>query len=141
MDENYLSQVDPNCHHSQLLDCITKFRCDDRAITKSDGYNTTKRGQHKRRQTTVGWNFEIRWKDGTKQWVPLILIKESNPIEVDNFVKSRGIDDDPAFAWWVPHNLRKRDMIISNINARVSRKTHKFGIGVPPSINQAKKLT
>ena len=27
--ENYLSQVDSNGHHSQLLDCITNVRCDD----------------------------------------------------------------------------------------------------------------
>ena len=58
-----------------FFDCINNVRYDDRAIAKTDGYNTTKRGQRKRRQTTVGWHFEIRWKDGTKQWVPLSLIK------------------------------------------------------------------
>ena len=64
--ENCLSQVDQNGHHSQLLDCITNVRFDYRAIAKADGFNTTKRGQRKRGQTTVGWNVEIRWKDGTK---------------------------------------------------------------------------
>ena len=34
--ENCLSQVDPNGHYSQLLDCITNVICDDRAITKAD---------------------------------------------------------------------------------------------------------
>ena len=42
---------------------------------------------------TVGWHFKIRWKDGTKQWVPLSLIKEPNPIEVADFVKAIGIDN------------------------------------------------
>ena len=129
--ENCLSLVDPNSHPSQLLDCITNVRCDDLAIAKADGYNTSKRGQLKRCQTTVDWNFQMRWKDGTKQWVPLSQIKESNPIEVADFVKARGIDDEPGFIWWVPHNLRKRDMIIAKINSHVSRKTHKFGIEVP----------
>ena len=82
-----MSQVDPNGHHSQLLDCITNVRCDDRAIVKADGYNTTKRGRRKRCQTTVGWNFEIQWKDGTKKLVLLSLIKESNPIGVAYFSK------------------------------------------------------
>ena len=59
------------------------------------------------------------------------LIKESNTIEVDDFVKAIDIDDDPEFAWWVTHNLRKHDMIIAKINARVSNKTHNFGIEVP----------
>ena len=31
-------------------------------------------------------------------------------------------------------------MIIAKINARVSRKTHKFGIEVPTSIKKAKKI-
>ena len=65
--ENCLSQVDPNGHHYQLLHCITNVICDDRAIAKADGYNTTKRGQQKHRETTVGWHSETRWKDGTKQ--------------------------------------------------------------------------
>ena len=61
----------------------------------------------------------------------MILIKESKPIEVSDFVKARGIDDEPEFAWWVPHNLRKRDIIIAKINARAPKKTHTFGIEVP----------
>ena len=96
--EKCMSQVDSNGHHSQLIYCITNVRCDDRAISKADGYNMTKKGQHKRRKTTVGWHFEIKWNDGTKQWVPLRLIKEFNPIEVADFVKARVIDDEPAFA-------------------------------------------
>ena len=55
-------------------------------------------------------------------------------------MKGRGIDDKPEFAWWVPHNLRKRDVIVSKINARLSRKTHKFGIEVPSLIKHAKQL-
>ena len=70
-----MSQVDSNGNHSQFLNYITNVRCDDRAIAKYDGYNTTKRGQKKRCETTVGWNFEIKWKNSTKQWVLLSLIK------------------------------------------------------------------
>ena len=65
--ESCMLQVESNSHHYQLLDCITNVRCDDQAIAKSDGYNTTKREQHKRCETTVGWNFDIKWKDGTKK--------------------------------------------------------------------------
>ena len=38
------------------------------------------------------------------------------------------------------HSLRKRDIIIANINACVSNKTHNFGIEVPNSIKHAKEL-
>ena len=69
------------------------------------------------------------------------LLKESNPIEVAYYVKARGINDKPAFAWWVPHNMRRLDLIIANINARVLKKTHKFGIEVARSIRHAKNWT
>ena len=38
------------------------------------------------------------------------------------------------------HSLRKRDIIIAKINARMSNKAHKFGIEVPDSIKHAKQL-
>ena len=44
---------------------------------------------------------------------PLKDSKESNPVDVAEFAKARGTDDESAFAWWVPHTLRKRDLIIS----------------------------
>ena len=55
--ENCMPQIDSNGHHSLFLDCITNDRCDDRDVAKSDGYNMTKRGKRKRRETTVGSNF------------------------------------------------------------------------------------
>ena len=44
LEENCMMQVDSNGHHSQFLDCITDVRCYDRAIAKTNGYNTTNRG-------------------------------------------------------------------------------------------------
>jgi hypothetical protein len=54
------------------------------------------------KETTVGWSFLIRWGDGSKQWVDLKVLKESNPVQVGEYVISRGIQNEPAFAWWVP---------------------------------------
>ena len=71
-----MSQVGSNFHPYQFFDCIINFRCDDQAIVKADGYNTNKRGKRKRRETTLGWHFTIKFKYGTKQWVLLSLIKE-----------------------------------------------------------------
>ena len=93
--ENCMLQVNSNGHHSQFLDYITDVRFDDRDIAKTNGYNNTKRGQNKRHETTIGSHFEIKWKDRTKQWVSLSLIKETNPINVAEFVKARCIDDEP----------------------------------------------
>jgi len=53
------------------------------------------------------------------------------------------IDHEPAFNYWVPQTLRKRDHIISLVKQRQTRylkKTHKFGIQVPKSVKEAYEL-
>ena len=67
-------------------------------------------------------------------------LKESNPVDVAEFAKARGTDDEPAFAWWVPHTLRKRDLIISKVKARIRRTTHKHGVEIPRDVEHAKEL-
>ena len=64
-------------------------------------------------------------------------MKESNPIEVSEFIVARSIDDQAAFCWWVPYVLRKRDSIISAVNARVKRVTHKYGVEIPRTVKEA----
>jgi hypothetical protein len=54
-----------------------------------------------------------------------------------------GIDHEPAFNWWVPHTLRKRDCIISLVrkrNPRYLKWTHKFGIELPKTVKEALDL-
>ena len=46
---------------------------------------------------------------------------------------ARKINNDPAFAWWYPYTLIKRDFIVSSINSRVKKRTHKYGIEIPTS--------
>ncbi len=55
----------------------------------------------------------------------------------------QGIDDEPAFNWWVHHVLHKRKHIITLVKKRSTRflkKTHKFGIEVPRSVAEAYAL-
>lgn len=72
--------------------------------------------------------------------MPLSILKESNPVEVAEYAKARGIDKEPAFVWWVPYTLRKRDVIVSAVKARVKRVTHKYGIEIPRSVEHAYAL-
>ena len=92
------------------------------------------------RQTTVGWKFNLKWRDGTTTWVSLKDIKESNPIDVEEYVTARNIQDEPAFAWWLPYTLRKRVRIIASVNSRVRKYSHKYGIEIPMSIKHAKNI-
>jgi hypothetical protein len=56
---------------------------------------------------------------------------------------TQGIDHKPAFSWWVPHVLKKRDRIIFLVCKRTTRylkRTHKFGIEVPKTVKEALAL-
>ncbi|KAL7528322.1 hypothetical protein ACHAXR_005938, partial [Thalassiosira sp. AJA248-18] len=135
--ENILNQVDLDGYHSQMLAGIVDHQMDRYAVHKKDKYMTTKRGNRALRKTTAGWNFTIKWKDGTTEVIPLKILKESNPVEVAEYAVARGLEEEPAFAWWVPFTLRKRDRIIASVNSRVRKSTHKYGIEVPTSVKHA----
>ena len=138
--QNMWAQVDHEGHQYLTLDSIIDHRKDDTAVDKEDQYLVTKRGRKKLRQTTTRWHFVVQWKTGEQQWVPLKDLKESNPVEVADYVKANGLIDEPAFKWWVPYTLRKRDYIIAKVTARVKKKTHKYGIKIPRTVKEAYEL-
>lgn len=138
--ENMFTQVDSEGHQYNLLDEIVGHRSTEEAIRQEEGWIVDRKGRKTRRLTTRGWYFNVQWKDGTQQWIPLKDLKESNPVEVAEYVMKHELVDEPAFAWWVPHTLRKRDRIIAAVNARVKKKTHKYGIMVPTTISEAYAL-
>ena len=86
----------------------------------------------------------MEWTGGTRQWMPLKILKESNPVQVAEYVMARNLSEEAAFAWWVHYVLRKRDVIVSAVKSRVARTTHKYGIELPrpgkDTIENARKL-
>ena len=138
--ENMYSQVDSEGYQFALLDSIIDYDTDERAVTKSNMYVVTKRGRRRMRKTTVGWKLLVRWKDGSENWFTLAEMKESNPIEVAEFAVARGIQDEPAFSWWVPYTLKKRDRIVSAVTSRIRKAKHKYGIEVPSDIKDAIRI-
>ena len=138
--ENLLSQVDDEGFTVTLFDSILEYNKDGSATEKKYLYSRTRSGTKRMRKTTCGRKFLILWKDGTKTWVALKDIKESHPVELVEFAKSRGIATETAFAWWVSLTLRKYDIIISAINSCIRKTTKKYGIEVPTSNKHAKEL-
>ena len=139
--ENMLTQVDADGYTTIMMKGIIDFRKDYAiAVPKSDKYVITRRGRKKLRTTTIGWSLLVQWSDGSETWVPLKDMKASHPCEVAEFAKARGIDDEAAFAWWVPFTLRKRDVIISKLKARIRKTTHKYGVEIPKNIKHAYDL-
>ena len=122
-----------------LLKAIVDSRTDKSAIPISGKYSTLN-GKRFLVKSTKGWQLCIQWRDGTSTWENLSTMKESNPIEVAEFAVSQGIDHEPAFAWWVNYTIKKRDKIIAAVNARYHKRTHKFGLEIPKSMEDCKRI-
>ena len=134
--ENMLSMCDEEGNQYLLMSHITDHKKEDTAVSKEDSYLWV-RGRKYPRKTTKGWKLCVEWKDGTTSWEPLSTLKESNPVEVAEYAIAHGLDDEAAFRWWVPFTLKKRDAIISAVNKRYWKRTHKYGIRVPKSVEEA----
>ena len=128
---NIYEEGDADGFSSALLHQIVDHKSSGEAIKIEDKYYKTRTGKRRMRETTVGWSFLVQWGDGSRQWIDLKVLKESNPVQVGEYVISRGIQNEPAFAWWVPYTMRKRDVIVSAIKTRLRRTTHKYGIEMP----------
>ena len=136
--ESILSQVDEDGHKQLMLDEIIDHRSNDQAIKKEDGYvynpyNKTKR----RKKTTRGWQLCVQWKDGSLAWIPLKDMKDGFPLETSHYAVSKSIQDEPAFAWWVPYALKKEKRILSKLKSKYWERTHKYGIQIPKTVEEA----
>ena len=60
-----------------------------------------------------------------------------NGVLVAEYAIANQIDEEPAFAWWVGNFIRKRNRILSKIKSKYWQRTHKFGIRIPKSVEQA----
>ena len=67
-------------------------------------------------------------------------MKERFPVQTAEYAVASETAHQPAFAYWVPFTLRKRDRIISATKARVARVTHKYGIEVHTSVKHEKEI-
>ena len=115
--ENMWAQCDSEGNQHLLLDAIIDYREDGHAVKLADMYMVHDGRKHLRRMTK-GWHLCMHWKDGSTSWERLADLKESNPIEVAEHAVAQGINHEPAFVWWVPCTLKKRDRITSAINKR-----------------------
>ena len=135
--QNMYSSLDENGFSKLILDSILEHAKDNSATDKADKYIITKKGRRRLRKSTIGWKILVRWKDGNEQWVPLRLLKDNYPVEMAEYAKANQLDDEPAFCWWVPYTLRKRDAILSSVKARVRKTNIKNGIKVPRTQKEA----
>ena len=97
-------------------------------------------GVKRRIETTKGWDVLIQWKDGSTTWNKLKDVKDLYPVELAEYAVNNKVDDEPAFAWWVPYTIKKKARIISKIKSKYWQRTHKYGIRIPKSIKDAIRI-
>ncbi len=136
--ESLYSQCDPDGNQYVLLEEIVNHQRLPAAIKLSDQKIVHADGKYLKR-STVGWQLCCQWRDGSTSWENLADLKDSHPIETAKYAKILGIDHEPAFNWWAPHVLRKKDRIISFV-----RKQNpcylKLGIELPKTVKEALEL-
>jgi hypothetical protein len=135
--ENLLSQVDAEGHRQIILDEIIDHRTTRNAISKANGYYKTRQGIPRKKITTRGWEICVLWKDGSTNWVSLKDLKHSYPVELADYATINNIANEPAFAWWVPFVRKKRASILSKLKSKYWQRTHKYGIRIPKSVQEA----
>jgi hypothetical protein len=137
--ESIYAQVDSEGKQYLLMDEIIEHRKLGDAISGDDGF-VEHNGRKTPKKTTKGWKLLVRWKDGSTQWVRLADLKESNPVELAEYAVGNKLMSEPAFRWWVPYTIKKRDRIIAKIKTRYLRKEQKFGIELPKTVQEALRL-
>ena len=51
------------------------FQKNTTVVRKGNQYIITMSGQHRMQKSIVEWNLLISWKDDSKQWIPLSVMK------------------------------------------------------------------
>ena len=139
--DNMFTQVDLDGYSLSLMDSIIDHQRDlSQAIPIEDKYIMTKSGQKHLQKTTKGWKLLIKWKDKSKAWINLTDMKEAHPVETAEYARARGISNEPAFAWWVPYTLRKREVILAAVKNQIRKTTHKYGIEIPRDVEHAHEI-
>ena len=82
----------------------------------------------------------MQWKDQSTSWIALKDMKDSFPVQQAECSVRARISQEPAFAWWVSFVFKKQHRIIAKVKSKYWVRTHKFGIRVPKSVAEAKRL-
>ena len=134
---NLYSRLDEEGREILVYRNIIDHKKDMSALTKENGFITLSGGQKKAKKTTRGWKILVEFDDDTTCWMPLKDVKEASPTELAEYAINNHIDDEPAFAWWVPYTMKKMHRIINKVKTKYWRTTHKYGVRLPKSVDEA----
>ena len=127
-------KCDPYGNQYLMLDSIVYLRYSTTDLCYAN-QNFVNNGLTYRRRYQSGWQLQRQRKNVSMSCQKLADLKESHPIETSEYAIS-----DPAFNWRVPYFIKKQERIIFLVkkqSARYLKKTHKFGIRIIKSGDEA----
>ena len=137
--EAIYAKIDDEGYTHMMMDEIVDHKVDHSAVKHGDSF-VTHNGREHRRRTTKGWKLCVKWKDNSTTWETLKDMKDSDPLATAEYAVNNKLVEHPAFAWWVPHVIRKKDRIIKAAKARHFRTNQKYGIEIPKTVERAMEL-
>lgn len=136
-----LENCDENGNEFRVLKEIVDHRSDETAVKLEDGWIRRKENRpEERRKTTKGWYLLVDWIDGSQSWEKLSEMKESYPVQVAEYANGNDISHQPAFAWWAKEFIKEKRRILAKVKQRYWKRTHKFGVELPKTVEEAYAL-
>jgi hypothetical protein len=131
--EAVYNQVDDNGFDEVLFKEVVGHRKNVNALTE----NVDNLAEPPVIRTTKGWDICIKWRDGSTSWHPLVEIKNSFPLHLAEYAMKHSLQDELAFKWWITDALKRKKYMIKAAQTGYARRTHKFGIRLPNSVDEA----
>ena len=113
---------------------------DGTGVKEQDTFIMAHTGTKCHRETTKGFDLLFQWKDGRKIWVTLKDMKNSYPVQMAEYTVRHCIAGNPEFEWSIRHVLEKRNRMIGNLKSKYWVRTHKFGVNIHKSVQEAKEF-
>ena len=135
-----LGKVDGEGNRHVLFQEIVDHRYDGTEVKDQDAFITTIIGTECCRETTKGVEVLVQRNDGSTTWVTLKDMQNLYLVHMAEYSVQSCISGNPVFAWWIRHILTKRNRIIGNLRSNYWILTHKFGVKIPKSVQEAKEF-
>ena len=139
--ENILTQIDTDGHTELTMEEIIDHRVNNNHVVREQSLIDSPSDKNiKRTRTTRGWDLYVQWKGGHASWVALKDMKHGYPVQTAQYAIKNKLNKEPAFNWWVNYTMRKADRIISKLKSKYWQRTHKYGIQIPKSAEEAYEI-
>ena len=138
--ENLYSRLDNEGKRYLVIKEIVGHRKDGDAVPQEEGYQYSSNGNKHPKRTTKGWEIAVECRDGTQIWIPLKDAKNGYPLELAEYAIAQGIQDEPAFKWWVPQTVNHMRRLVKKVKKKYWKTTHKYRVKLPHSVDEALRI-